>query len=363
MYLVQTTPKEKGKKVFFENLFFVTTYLVSLTFLFSSCSLTNEHEDNKSDSLVSISKESPPNISYSEVKSKVDQLLQIKLDKTFNTLSLKGDSNLNSKTSGLWAWSDSYSYLYGFDDYKKYEFKAVASDSNSSFWSLFAKIKNGNISSYKWVKNGESVPFEYLKSSFDFDSLVIFYTSYKATNFNAQMTEKSPEVSSVSASDLKFPSSDGNATGWSNTSGSSYHHAGGGWNGADDTYALDLNKNIPTYNLDGGLNVNPTYEGEVVATSASLGFVLVKHSTPLRLDDGSILSEWYSAYMHLKHIVAKGTKVDKNSVLGQVSNSSATNEHLHFCVYSGSINSLKSINTRTKLTGLSNKIAHWFIIK
>lgn len=125
-----------------------------------------------------------------------------------------------------------------------------------------------------------------------------------------------------------------------------------------------MNLNTPYHNKDGGLAVNPIFDGEVVESNKTYGYVLVKHSTPIKLDDGTVLTEYYSGYMHMTNITAKGTKVTKSTTLGNISNVSPDNttEHLHFIVYSGTNTKggLKSINVKTKLY-IGSKI-WWFLV-
>jgi hypothetical protein len=167
--------------------------------------------------------------------------------------------------------------------------------------------------------------------------------------------------STLSASNLLFPVS---GSGWTHTPGSPYHSKGSGFNGADDTYALDLNKNTPKFDSDKGTAVTPIAGGKIV-TSYHLGgrssgkssWVLVEHSTPLKLDDGTVLNKWYSGYMHMNAIISNNNNVGTSTVLGYVSNQGATNNHLHFAIYSGknTKGGLVSINIATKLKAFRNK--------
>lgn len=275
---------------------------------------------------------------------------------SFSVQALKvNPSKISSETIGNWIPSYKYFYLSGFEDYKKYTLK-MSVDPNANFWALVTKIKNGKFVEQKWIKYNKSFEFQYLSSSFNFDKLIIMFVSAKKTVFQAEFTESN---NNISANDLKFPAS---GTDWTNTSGSSFHVVNGGINKADDTNALDLNLNTPKHDSDSGKDVNPVFEGVIVYTNKSYGYVLVKHTTPLKLDDGTILNEWYSGYMHMSNIIANGTKVDKNTIIGNISNSGATNNHLHFAIYSGTNTSggLKSINVETKLSGFSSKITSWF---
>ena len=169
-------------------------------------------------------------------------------------------------------------------------------------------------------------------------------------------------LSTLTAVNLVFPST---GSGWTNTSGSPYHIK---WTCAascsknltlDDSNALDLNLNTPTHDSDAGKYVYPIADGTVFATSDKYGFVLVKHSVPLRLDDGTVLNTWYSGYMHMSNRKSTGS-VTTGTSIGNVSNVGATNNHLHFVIYQGDGATLSSINVKGKLSSFASKIAAWY---
>lgn len=171
-------------------------------------------------------------------------------------------------------------------------------------------------------------------------------------------------VGTLNGGALKFPV-DGN--GWSFTSGSSAHTASGGYLDADDRYAFDLNI---AGNADSGVDVHPVCPGEVIISDACWGFVLIKHSRPLVLDDGTTLNTWYSGYMHMANPAGLG-HVDGESSIGTVSgwgrgaggvcSSTTYNDHLHFVIYSGTPESggLVSLDIANRLRGLSENISIW----
>ncbi|MFN8578265.1 MAG: hypothetical protein U0354_15615 [Candidatus Sericytochromatia bacterium] len=168
-------------------------------------------------------------------------------------------------------------------------------------------------------------------------------------------------ANTITASNLVFPAS---GSGWTHSPGSSFHSSTGGYNRADDRYALDLNKNTPKKDSDYKMPVTPVYSGKVVTSyheggrsSGKLSFVLVQHDTPLKLDDGTILKTWFSGYMHMNAIIGNNANVGTSTTLGYISKQGANNNHLHFAVYSGTNTrgGLKSIDINTKLKAFRNK--------
>ncbi|MDP4487282.1 hypothetical protein QDG88_04860 [Pseudoalteromonas piscicida] len=149
---------------------------------------------------------------------------------------------------------------------------------------------------------------------------------------------------------LNFPA---DGTDWEVTLGSDYHTATGGFRGMNDTFALDLNRPM---NADDNLDVTPVADGTVILANDEYGFVLVQHDTDLMLGDGTTLNPWFSGYMHMSGILSiNEPEVTTNTVLGQVSNVKASNDHLHFGVYSGSatnIGGMVSIDVGNILTDL-----------
>jgi hypothetical protein len=98
--------------------------------------------------------------------------------------------------------------------------------------------------------------------------------------------------------------------------GSGVHHPRGGYNGADDLYALDLNCKG---NSDSGKVVRPVRAGTVVQTAASLGWVLVQHSESITVD-GFTWPAFFTGYMHMGGTLPSvGTKVYTSTALGTVS--------------------------------------------
>ncbi len=163
--------------------------------------------------------------------------------------------------------------------------------------------------------------------------------------------------SSGNGSGLQFPVS---GSGWSNTSGSPYHrlvnYAGRTF---DDTNALDLNLNRPSYNSDRGVIVRPVANGRVIVKYPRLGFVLVEHNTPLRLDNGRVYHTWYSGYMHMSNLT-NSDYVTTNTVLGRISRVGTTNDHLHFAIYVLRNDVYTSINVRNNLSSFARHISAWY---
>ena len=165
--------------------------------------------------------------------------------------------------------------------------------------------------------------------------------------------------STLTASDLKFPSNtSGNK--WSHTHGSPYHkiinYAGSKFN---DTYALDLNLNYPSHNLDKGKIVNPIADGKIIINNDALGFILIEHSIPLKLDDGTVLNKWYSGYMHMKNKTSK-VNVTTTQTLGNISHVKADNDHLHFAIYKLVGDRYTSIDIKNNLSSFVTPITGWY---
>jgi hypothetical protein len=120
------------------------------------------------------------------------------------------------------------------------------------------------------------------------------------------------------------------------------HFPGGGYGGADDTYALDLNWFDPRSGEDdGGKPVYAIEKGEVIDVDRNWGWVLIKHNTPLRWK-GKTYTTWYSGYLHMQNIspnFERGVRVpvQKGEPIGQVGSVKADSPHLHFAIYVGYI--------------------------
>ena len=167
----------------------------------------------------------------------------------------------------------------------------------------------------------------------------------------------------ITGKDLIFPSYGGSNV-WKHDHGSSKHKL---WYSSNiaiyDTHALDLNQFSDT---DNGLPVRPIADGKIVHRNTNYGFIIVEHTIPLQLDNGTILYKWYSGYMHMRNLVSHSGVVTTTTKLGTISNRVAGTysgrKHLHFAIYQGSLSKLTSIplyKTNTKLSKFSKKISTW----
>ncbi len=171
-------------------------------------------------------------------------------------------------------------------------------------------------------------------------------------------------MGTLNGGSLRFPVE---GSGWSFTSGSYAHTVDGGYLNADDRYAFDLNI---ADNADKDMPVFPVCPGEVIISDTCWGYVLIKHCTPLMLDDGKILSTWYSGYMHMANPIGLG-HVDGTSQIGTVSgwgrnisgvcSSTGYNDHLHFVAYTGTpvSGSLISVDIANQLRRFAQNISIW----
>jgi len=163
---------------------------------------------------------------------------------------------------------------------------------------------------------------------------------------------------SYRAGDLQFP-----ATGmdWRFWGGSDYHrltyHSGRYF---DDTHAYDLSKDLDVERL---IAVTPVAPGDVVASLDRIGFTLVEHYGSLVLDDGTEHPKWYSGYMHLLNHSDTINAVNTDYVLGYLSDTGTSNNHLHFAIYipeqreEGEV--LVSIDVGTRLRDFVLPIHQW----
>jgi len=166
----------------------------------------------------------------------------------------------------------------------------------------------------------------------------------------------------LTASTLSFPC-DVSGNKWSHTSGSSFHKV---INYADnkfnDTYALDLNLNSPSHNSDKGKIVKPIADGKIIINNNyGLGFILIKHDTPLKLDNGTQYNTWYSGYMHMNNKISKETDdVTKGDKIGNISHVGANNDHLHFAIYTLVNGRYQSLDIKNNLSSFVTPITGWY---
>lgn len=136
---------------------------------------------------------------------------------------------------------------------------------------------------------------------------------------------------------------DGPWTFWVHQSG--LHRPGGGIDGANDTYAADVNLNIGTVvptgnNLDVGMDF----------FAVSNGFVVSWHGTippgtgatrPVLIEHSTSGGKFWSGYLHAAAIfVRAGDYVTTETRIGRVGRGGIDNDHLHLVIYTG-------VNVRT----------------
>jgi murein DD-endopeptidase MepM/ murein hydrolase activator NlpD len=134
---------------------------------------------------------------------------------------------------------------------------------------------------------------------------------------------------------------------WSNTPGQDRIALAGRI--SDFNYALSLNLNVPTYNLDEGRNVFAIDYGVITHIIPEEGLVEIKHNTASAVEVPGVSDNlyttfgspvWYSIYarMNLSPGLKVGQTVGKGAIIGTVSNTNSSNDdkvpkHLFFAVY------------------------------
>jgi hypothetical protein len=116
------------------------------------------------------------------------------------------------------------------------------------------------------------------------------------------------------------------------------HFPSGGFRGADDTYALDLNWG-PRPDSDLGKPVYAIERGVIKQLDRMWGWVLIEHNTHLYWR-GRIYDTWYSGYLHMQNIpdtLREGVSVEKSTIIGEVGRIKAKTPHLHFAIYVGRV--------------------------
>lgn len=121
--------------------------------------------------------------------------------------------------------------------------------------------------------------------------------------------------------------------GWTWANSSSLHAPGRGVGGADDSFALDYNRNTPSFDADAGQPVYAVADGTIHQGNGwggnSVGQILINHTET----DGT---PWSSGYLHMRSKTT-ATTVRRGDQIGVVGNVGVPdgNNHLHFAVYRG----------------------------
>jgi murein DD-endopeptidase MepM/ murein hydrolase activator NlpD len=134
---------------------------------------------------------------------------------------------------------------------------------------------------------------------------------------------------------------------WSNTPSQGFPALAGRM--SDYAYALSLNLNVPTYNLDEGRNVYAIDYGVITHIVPEDGLVEIKHNTSSAVEVPGVSESlyttfgspvWYSSYarMSLSPGLKVGQTVGKGAIIGTISNTNAEKDdkapkHLFFAVY------------------------------
>ena len=120
-----------------------------------------------------------------------------------------------------------------------------------------------------------------------------------------------------------------------NQHGTGFHTPTGGISLSNDRYSWDVNLYTPTSgNADAGKSVFAVADGQIVsyvgtAPGGGPGAVLIAHPNGQN-------PVWYSGYLHMKNVRAIiGQAVNSTTIIGEIGRAGATNDHLHFVIYSG----------------------------
>lgn len=221
-----------------------------------------------------------------------------------------------------------------------------------TFWSLeantiLARVEKINLSSNLTIEqlfsNGENNIFSSRNRNFEDDDKIV-YSSAKNLYINALTTNRKlldvqllpSSVLSPVIGPLRVTSSNQGVVGFwefNQYPGGGLHTSTGGIAGSDDRYAWDVNQYLQgNPNADAGKEVYATADGDVV-NYAGVGLpngckaVLIAHPS-------SQNPEWYSGYLHLaSYNVSIPQHVTSTTVIGRIGRSCATNDHLHFVIY------------------------------
>jgi hypothetical protein len=176
-----------------------------------------------------------------------------------------------------------------------------------------------------------------------------FETKTFPREYNFKIECDEAVMSCSNTKEIRFPV-DGDD--WSVTMGSTYHIKYDDYK--DDTFAIDLNLNKPSYNSDKGKNVYSILDGVVESYSKDYGALVIKHNND---------RFGYSLYMHMDNDsikLKKNDKVTKDTLLGTISDTGTGSAHLHFAIYKQTRISPVDIGNELNKEFLDHHIKTWF---
>ena len=258
---------------------------------------------------------------------------------------------------GLFLSNILYATTLSNGSYKKYSFTkqenrdyTISIDVTAGDCDLYSHYETNPTTTHYQLKSERRGNLLDEKIQFFSSKASSYYFSIYGKNscsFTYALTSSTNQVNSVLSpvrGDFTLASS--SSSKWAfNQHKSGLHSGGSGIGDADDTYAWDINLNTPSFDSDNGKPVYAVEDGVVASSygdklnvNGSYGQVLIEHTAN---------TKWWSGYLHLKNIqVSIGSRVTKDTLIGYISNSGTSANHLHFVTYKGanSLGKLKSFN-------------------